>query len=196
MFGIIRSLFVIIAAVAVIGGGTYSYFSATGTTAPGILSAGTLTVDILKQNEASNFVFPAVSLVPGEETKVNFDVKNGGTANIPVNLRGLANGAWANTGFGGVDDIVKVSKVERWDSTVGPSGSWVTLSSTDPVTGIFYYSPTGADTDLFAIPAGDKAQFQLTVKLDNTAGNMYQGKAYNASITVQTKQVLAPWETI
>lgn len=198
---ILRSLFVIIAAVVIVGGGTYSYFSATDTSSSNTVSAGTLTVNLENQNDTEAPVdldFTLSNLAPGGTGLVNFDVQNGGSINQAVHLRGLAQGEWANSALT-EDDLVQVVLVEHWDGA-----GWVTLAGdgVEPIAGLFYYSPDGTDDsdvvvvnpldDLFVIPAGGQAQFQLTVKLDEAAGDAYQGESYDASITVQTKQATAP----
>lgn len=188
MFGIIRSLFVVAVAVAAVSAGTYSYFSATDTATGNTISAGTLTVDLKDQNAATDLDFDVTGIAPGGTSLVNFDVVNGGTALLLVNLRGFAQGAWESAVDTPDNNLMKVTKVERWDGA-----AWATLvSNPSGITGMFYYSPTGTDAALYTIPAGEKAQFQLTVALDETAGDKYQGKAYNASVTVQTKQATAP----
>ncbi|MDD5083664.1 MAG: TasA family protein [Candidatus Moranbacteria bacterium] len=187
MLGILRSLFMVAAAAAVIGGGTYSYFSASDT-AGGTLSAGTLSVDLLNQNTPDPLSFHVTGMVPGGTTLVNFDVQNGGTANIPVNLRGLATGTWDISIPSPDPNLIKVTQVERWNGS-----AWeVLVNSPSGITGVFYYSPTGTDAALYTIAAGDKAQFRLTVKLDEAAGDKYQGKTFDAILAVQTKQATAP----
>lgn len=173
----------VVAAAAVIGGGTYSYFSKS-TTAAGTLSTGELTVNLLNQNTPDLLTFNAIGLVPGGTTTINFDVKNGGSANIPVNLRGFASGTWDISIPSSDPTLIKVTQVEAYFS-----GAWHTLvTNSSGITGMFYYSADGTNLALYEIAAGDKAQFRLTVKLDETAGDKYQGKTFNATIAVQTKQ--------
>ena len=198
MLAIIRSMFVVAIAVAAVSAGTYSYFSATDTSVGNTISAGTLTVNLENQNAPGDLSFAVGGLAPGNTTLVNFDVQNGGTANLPVNLRGFASGAWQSVDTPD-NSLVQVVMVERWNGV-----TWETIAGdgVEPITGMFYYSPDGTDDsdvnvvnpadDLFVIPAGDQAQFQLTVKLDELAGDKYQNEAYDASITVQTKQSTAP----
>lgn len=187
MFAIIRSFFVVAVAVAAVSAGTYSYFSASDVSTGNTLSAGTLMVNLENQNAPGDLSFAVSGLAPGGTALVNFDVQNGGTANLPVNLRGFASGAWQSVDTPD-NSLVKVVKVERWDGS-----AWETLVDTPAgITGMFYYSPTGANAALYTIAAGDQAQFQLTVKLDELAGDKYQGEAYDATVTVQTKQVSAP----
>ncbi|MBP9751750.1 MAG: SipW-dependent-type signal peptide-containing protein [Candidatus Moranbacteria bacterium] len=180
MFNILRSLFVIAAAVAVVGG-TYAYFSANKTAGGNTITTGTLSIDIQGQNtDAVMTSFTVTGLMPGETTLVNFDVKN--TSTTGVQIRGAAFGSWVTPGLDATK--IKVTKVERWDGSV-----WATLASVDPITGIFYDSPLGDDVGNYTIPAGGKSQFQVTVKLDTTAGDAYKSQVYNASLAVQARQL-------
>lgn len=191
MAGILRSVFVIVAAVAMVGGGTYSYFSAKDSAA-GTLSAGTLAIDLKNQNETSDLTFSVPNLAPGGTGLVNFDVLNSSSSGMAIQLRGAAFGAW-EAGIDTPDNtLVKVTKVERWNGS-----AWTTLvNNSAGITDIFYDSPTGADTGNYVIPAGSKDQFQLTVKLDETTGDKYQGKTYDATLKVQARQDGAPtWPT-
>jgi predicted ribosomally synthesized peptide with SipW-like signal peptide len=186
---VLRSFFVIIAAVAIVGGGTYSYFSATDTVSANTISAGTLEVAIENQNSTGALDFDVTGLAPGGTALVNFDVQNGGSINQAVHLRGFAQGAWQSVDTPD-NSLIQVVKVEYWDGSV-----WATLAGNgiDPLTGLFYYSSDGTSTGtLIEIPAGGQAQLQLTVKLDEAAGDKYQGEVYDASLTVQTKQAVAP----
>lgn len=182
MMRILKSLFVAGAAVVVVGGGTYAYFSAKDS-ASGTLATGTLNINLLNQNAETDLSFNVANLMPGGTALVNFDVKNDSTTGIQ--LRGAAFGAWS-----GVDTpdntLVSVVRVERWNGS-----SWQTLvgDGSTPITGMFYDSDNGLEGgSLFTVPAGGKDQFQLTVKLSPSAGDKYQGKSYDASVKVQARQ--------
>ncbi len=188
MIGILRSAFILVAAIAIVGGGTYAFFSTTDT-ASGTIATGTLNINLLNQNETTDFAFAVTNMLPGGTALVNFDVKNNSTTGIQ--LRGAAFGAWA-----GVDSpnnaLVSVVKVERYN------GGWQTIAGDGitPITGMFYDSLDGTDDEanddgddeLYTVSAGGKEQFQLTVKLDPSAGDKYQSKTYNASVKVQARQ--------
>lgn len=187
MFGLIRSLFVVAVAVAAVSAGTYSYFSSQDTSAGNTITAGTLSVDLLNQNETTPLAFAVTGMFPGDEQFVNFDVKNNSTETI--NLRGYAQGTWDSVA-GGVDSLMQVTKVEYWDGD-----SWETINSAaEGITGVFYYSPNGTNAALFDVAPNGTAQFRLTVKLDELAGNIYQGEQYNASVTVEGKQSISGTE--
>ncbi len=176
---ILKSFLIIAAAVAIVGG-TYAYFSVKGEVLGSDITTGTLTIDIQDQNTDTTMTpFHITGLLPGDTALVNFDVKN--TSTSGVQIRGAAVGNWVDTSL--TDTMISVAKVERWDGFV-----WVTLASVDPITGIFYDSPTGADTANYTIPAGGKSQFRVTVKLSVNAGDSYQNEVYNASLYVQARQ--------
>lgn len=188
MIGILRSAFVLMAAIAIVGGGTYSYFSTTDP-ASGTLATGTLAINLLNQNEPTDFSFAVSNMMPGGTAFVNFDVQNNSTTGVQI--RGAAFGEWVGVTSPN-NGLVGVVKVERYD------GGWQTLAGdgSTPITGMFYNSQDGTDDELndggtdalYTIPAGGKDQFRLTVKLDSLTGDKYQGKTYNASVKVQARQ--------
>lgn len=159
---------------------TGAFFTDTKNSTNNTFTAGTLSVNVLDQNQDSAFASENLksNWQPGEEVLVNFDVKNTGT--VPVFVRGFAAGTW-NLPALTAQDKVKVTKVERWNGS-----AWETLM-VNPV-GLFYYSPDGTDSSLFSVNAGDRAQLQLTVKLDETAGNDFQAGVFTSTIHVDARQ--------
>lgn len=180
----------IVMALGLTVGGTLAYFTDTATSTGNTFSTGTLEINLLDQN--ADTVYESETVIddwaPGETALVNFDVENDGT--LPINLRGFATGTW---GDGGLDsqDVVKVTQVERWNGS-----SWELLGGPFPggLTGYFHYSPDGTDASLFEVAPGSRAQLQLTVVLDESAGNGFQNQTFTSSIQVEAKQVDAPWE--
>src|SRR3989339_1504122 len=151
---IIISLAIVLAVGAIVTAATTAYFSDTETSTGNTFTAGTLTLDVLNQNETTPLNVAVTNWAPGDEALVNFDVLNSGS--LPMNIRGFAAGSWNFTPE--YPDKVKVTKVERWND------GWVTLASdSNGITGWFYYSPNGQDANLYTIDAGQKAQLQLTV---------------------------------
>lgn len=177
---IVTSVLSIGAAGALLVGATFAFFSATDTSTGNTLTTGNLTLNIQDQNLDSDFQDETLGTnwQPGEERLVNFDVKN--TGSLPMNIRGFATGSWNFSPSAG--DKVTVTKVEAWNGS-----SWSTLA-TGPVTGYFYYSPTGTNTGLYIVNGGDKAQIQITVKLDESAGDEFQGKTFTAALQAEGKQ--------
>ena len=177
---ILLSVASIAAAAALVIGATFAFFSDTDTSTGNTLATGTLTINITDQNLDSDFQSETLGTnwQPGEERLVNFDVKNTGT--LPMNIRGFATGSWNFSPSAG--DKVSVTKVEAWNGS-----SWVNLG-TGPFTGYFYYSPDGINSSLYVVNGGDRAQLQLTVKLDETAGDEFQGKTFTATLQAEGKQ--------
>lgn len=179
MIGILRSAFILIAAIAIIGGGTYSYFSTTDS-APGTLATGTLSIDLRNQNTTDPFTFSVTNILPNGTALVNFDVQNNSATG--VQLRGAAFGEWDGSVSAPDNTLMKVVKIERYN------GGWQTIYDGVGFTGYFYDSGNASDASNYTVPAGGKAQFQLTVKLDSSTGDKYQGETYNASVKVQARQ--------
>jgi len=182
---IVVSLATMGAAGALLVGATFAYFSATGNSTGNHISTGILTLSITDQNADTAFQSEdlGTNWQPGEERLVNFDVKN--TGNLPMNIRGFATGSWNFTPPAG-GDKVSVTKVEAWNGL-----GWSSLG-TGPFTGYFYYSSTGTNAGLWAVNAGDRAQLQLTLKLDETAGNEFQNKTFTATLQAEGKQINDP----
>lgn len=170
---------------------TGAFFSDTETAGNNTMTAGSLDVSVSVQNEPTT-AFTNIPLednwAPGEEVLVNFDVNNTGT--LPLNLRGAATGTWGEPGLDS-QNMVKVTKVERWEG----SGWDELVSNPAGITGLFYYSPDGTNTALFEVAPGAAAQFQLTVKFDEAAGNEFESKVFTTAVQVEAKQTNAPFSS-
>jgi predicted ribosomally synthesized peptide with SipW-like signal peptide len=174
---------VIVGAGAV--GATRAFFTATQTSSDNKLTAGTMILNILDQNLNSAFASRVLKTnwQPGENVLVNFDVKNDGS--LPIQLRGAATGIWDDPGLDSLNKV-KVVKVEKWNGS-----SFVTIlgDGNTPITGYFYDSSNGLDWGAFNnLAAGDRAQFQLTVQLDGTADDSFQGHVFTSSLKVDARQ--------
>lgn len=184
---IVTSTMSIITAFSLMTGATYAYFTDTQTSTNNAFAAGTLNVSITDQNADTGFINEslATNWQPGEERLVNFDVKN--TGSLPVQLRGFATGAWSDAALD-AQNAVKVTKVERWNGS-----AWeIVAANPSGLTGFFYYSNDGTDTGTFVnVASSSRAQFQLTVKLDSTAGNDFQGETFTSALTIQARQTTA-----
>ncbi len=186
---IVTSVLSIGTAGALLVGATFAFFSATDTSTNNTITTGTLNLSITDQNADTDFESEALgsNWQPGESKLVNFDVKNTGT--LPINIRGFATGAWS---LGSLDpqNKVKVTDVARWNGT-----SFVSiLNVPSGITGYFYDTNDGLSTGTpFVLNTGDRAQYQLTVELDSTAGNDFQGQTFTASLQAEAKQTNATW---
>lgn len=184
------SLMSIVAALAVVGATTFAYFIDSDEGTGNTFATGTLSIDLLNQNTNDPFQGEALitNWAPGETAFVNFDVLNDGT--LPVYLRGFATGEWIPNSLDA--SLVKVTKVERWNGS-----GWEKLGEDENgLTGEFYYSTDGTESSLIALEPNQRAQIQLTVVLDGSAGNEYQGKEFVSSLFVQAKQTTegATWD--
>jgi len=186
---IIMSGISIIASLVLLSGATLAYFTANASSEGNTFAAGEMNIDIRDQNLNTAFVneLLATGWQPGDETLVEFDVRNRGT--LPINLSGLATGTWGQSELDS-QDKVKVVKVERWNGS-----SWETLKNdSGGISGVFYYTSNGNPGGTqFAVAPGERAQLRLTVKFVETAGNDFQGKTFTATIQIAGKQVGAPW---
>jgi predicted ribosomally synthesized peptide with SipW-like signal peptide len=178
----------IVAALSLMAGATFAYFTNQANSSGNVLGAGTLTVSVVDQNQDTAFTSEtlASNWAPGDQTIVDFDVKNTGT--LPVKLYGNASGTW---GVPTLDsqNMVKVTKVERFNGS-----SWVTiLNAPGGITGNFYYTDDGLSTGtVFSVASGERAQLRLTVELSSTAGNDFQGQVFTTSIQVNASQANIP----
>lgn len=175
---IIFSLLMIGIAVAAVTGATIAYFTDVATSTGNTLTAGTLNIEF----EGGYLPVNITNMQPGEEKLIRFDVRN--TGSLDAFIAAYATGSW-NLQDSLDNNLMQVSKVEYWNEG---STSWVPIKTADPITGIVYYSPDGSETALYTLAASQTEQFQLTVKLDETADNAYQGKTYTATINVGAKQ--------
>ncbi len=164
-------------------GVTSAYFTDEATSAQNKFVTGTLKVSVDQSMQTINPVIE--NWAPGDIEEVRFDVVNEGS--LPVNLRSFALGEWFDSSLSA--EMVKVVKVEYWDGS-----AWQVIRQANAgIEGYVYYSPNGYNSSLFELKAGDKEEFKLSVKFDETAGNDYQNKKYKAQLTVEAKQTNAPW---
>lgn len=179
----------IVTAFTLMAGGTFAFFSDTATSETNSFGTGTLSIEI-DQDDQVGGINPVISnLAPGQSTTVLFDVNNNGS--LPVNLRGFAVGSWSGEFGSETPDptLMKVTLVEYWNGS-----AWTPIvSDSEGLSGEFYYSPNGQNLSLFELAAGDHEDFRLTVELDDSASDLYQGKSFNASITADAKQTNAAW---
>jgi hypothetical protein len=104
-----------------------------------------------------------------------------------VNLRGVAIGDWTTPVLD--ENLVKVTKVEFALN----AGAYSTIvNSSSGITGPFYYSPDGSSVNLTSLLPANTLHVRLTVLLDTSANNDYQGQTFQSHITVNAKQTNAP----
>lgn len=178
------SIFSILAALGMMAGATYAFFTDADTSVNNRFDTGELSIDIDQSMVGSGNLLIEDAWLPGEDSVVRFNVENDG--DLPVFLRGLATGEWLNNNFEGSDDIVKVTRVEYLEG-----GDWVTLANNgEGIEDFVYYATnqSGNEGSLIQLNAGSTEQFRLTVELDESAGNDYQNRSYLGNIVVQARQ--------
>lgn len=188
---IIVSTLSILASLTLMAGATYAFFTDSATSANNQLTTGTLNISV---DQSANIFQNSTTISnwqPGEERLVRFDVVNQGS--LPVNLRAIAVGDWAINELD--ENVVKVVKAEYWNGS-----AWTELTANaNGLTGYVYYSQFGTDANLFELQANpEREQFRLTIKLDNSADNTYQGQIFNATVRVEARQTTAgaTWPTV
>lgn len=177
---ILYSGLTILTTLSFMGAGTFAYFNDQASSQTNTFATGTLNVTVDQDGQS---LTPVTNWAPGETATVLFDVNNVGT--LPVYLKAFATGAWVD---GGDASLVKVTTVERWDGA-----AWqVVMNNPAGITGEVFYSSNGTEAGgLIALPASSTANFRLTLMLDSTADNSYQGKSFEATLTVNAKQTTA-----
>lgn len=159
---IIRSLLMIVAAVAVIGGATRALFTDSATVNNNTFSAGTL--DISLSNPSGSLPFQVTNWAPGKTTELRLDIKN--TGSLPAKVTGTVSGTWD---FSGLDGYVNVVDIKYWNGT-----EWI--------------NPATVSGDL-TVNAGATLPIKAVVEFDSDADNTYQGKTYRATFTVSAVQL-------
>lgn len=164
MTRILSSFAIIVAALAIIAGGTYSFFqdqeSKTGT-----FSAGDLNLDL--ENPAGSTPYVINNWAPGESKTFKMDVKNVGTVDLQIKSDDVVmSGNWANAG---VDKDVKIVDVKYFNNAGDP------FTPTDPA----------------VILVGQKLTVEFTVKFIETDTNQsnLENDVYNGSVTIRATDV-------
>lgn len=178
---LITSVGSIVAASAILVGGTFAYFTATASSEGNTLGAATAGLEVVEQNGTDPYAFAITNWAPGDSTVLNFDILN--TGSIDLFIRGYALGTWGD-GALDAEDRVKVTKVERYSG-----GAWEELDADAAgITGYFYYSLDGTDTAHFMVAPDARAQLRLTVEFDVDAGDDFQGQTFTAGIFAEGRQ--------
>lgn len=182
------SAFSILVSLSLMGGATYAYFTDSEISGNNTLATGTLAIGIDQSSGIYENSTVITNWQPNEQRYVRFDVVNNGT--LPVHLRSYATGDWDITSFD--ENKVKVVLVEYWNGS-----DWADLvNNSTGINGLVYFSSDGTSNGtMFPLAAGDRQEFRLTVLLDPTTDNTYQGRTFNSSITVHARQALtgADW---
>ncbi len=139
-----------------------------------------------------------------EERSVYMVVYNRGT--LPFNYRFTVNGSWV--GGGGTPSYMQLRHVHRYASNDW-EGEWGPLNIRSWLNGVGYSWETGVTANTWNYSSGlglnnwfndsssvgsKKYQiYKLTFGLSSSAGNGYQGRSYQYSVSLGTKQTNASW---
>ena len=162
---ILFSLMTLVLVVGMAGAGAFAYFSDTETSTGNTFTAGTLDIGIMKG--PMSFADKAIveNMKPGDTVTFIFKVSNGGT--LPLNY-------WISTEVTG--DIIKPGVNDPFVSAinVGVAGAMGTYSAPESLLpGAFEF-------------------VHITVELPYNAGNYYQGKTGELTVTYYAEQLGGP----
>lgn len=166
MTRILTSFAIIVAAVAVIAGGTYALvFSDTETLNGSTLSAGTVGISF---DSPQTIPFDIDGMLPGDVEELRLDIVNDGDVDAQIAMSDVVvSGSWSN-GLG--DKYIKVIDVKYKNGA-----NWDPIS-TDPV----------------IIGAGNTLKLKVYVEFENDSvddQNAYMGETYTADLSVTATQV-------
>lgn len=155
---IIRSLLMIIAAAAIVGGVTKANFSDSKTINNNTLTNGTVKISL--SNPAGTLPFTETNWAPGQTRTIQLKVTN--TGSLEAKLKAAVAGKWDHTGTDGHVNITSL----KYSTDNG--ATWHSVSSTDDI----------------VLAASNNIQVEAGVTLDKYTDNTYQGRTYRASFSV------------
>ncbi len=164
MTRILSSFAIIVAAAAIIAGGTYSFFQ-DSESVNGTFSAGDLNLALENPDGATPYTI--TDWAPGESRTFFLDVKNTGTVEMQIKSSDVvASGKWVRND---VDKYVKITDLKYYDN----GGNLVTPS--DPV----------------KILAGERLRVKFTVTFEEsgTDQSAFETDTYNGSVAIRATDV-------
>ncbi len=174
MKSIIKSLLTITTVLVLSIGVTSAYFTSRATANPIVFPSGTVDIIVTQQVADGDD-----DLWPGSSHIFEFIVQNTGT--LPVNLKGYFSGEWSNPELS--TDAISFS-----DFRVLSGGNWHPM----PVGGLMI----GQETELIdtftgsnVLASGEHKVYRITMGLDETAGDEYQGEHLTLGLHVAAKQI-------
>ncbi len=178
---ILLAAFTIMVVSALVVGGTIAYFSGT---ADEIATISTATINI---GDTSNFPLNFQNMLPGESQSQEVAVKNGGSrqADLYVQLLSTSGG----TNFCTPSDVlnVKIQQIDGWGG--GVVNTWYNGSICNLFPGWSGSTIAKVAND---VNPGDWAYFRVTLTLDATAGNAYQGASNTDTVHMIAVQYDGP----
>ena len=178
-----KKLLIVVALVAV-GVASYgivrAYFSKEVAATPATFTAGTINIDIAKNDANSSASVGLNNWMPGDTSWVAYDVKNNST--VPVTLSGHVDGAWDFWAYGTNDRLVTVTGAQYWDGS-----NWQELNANPH--GSFTYADARWPGTLIQLPVNGTVTMRMQAAFNVNAENDYQGHVYTANVFVTAHQV-------
>jgi predicted ribosomally synthesized peptide with SipW-like signal peptide len=178
---ILAAALVIVVVSALVTGGTIAYFSGTAD------QNTTVTTATINIGGAANFPLDFLNMLPGESQSKEVAVQNGGSrpADLYVQLLSTSDG----TNFCVPNDVlrVKIQQINGWGGAV--IGTWYNDSICKLFPG---WSGSTIAKVADNVAAGDWAYFRVTLTLDATAGNAYQGASNTDTVHMIAVQYDGP----
>ncbi len=174
----------LLASVALLAGTTFAWFTDSVTNTGNRIQAGNLDVELVDENGVpiaeDDPIFDYELWEPGYSTRAKFGVKNNGT--LAVKFRMSFKEIMITDGIGDVLDVYRLDN----DATTIPEDAVPTCTLADALQGNDQgYTPVyGMDLLL----PGETAWLNVAVKMNEQAGNQYQGAAAMFDIQVVATQ--------
>jgi predicted ribosomally synthesized peptide with SipW-like signal peptide len=190
------ALMAVLITVALAGIGTYAYFSDTKVSSANTFAAGTLVFKIVDPGVAGNQVFNVTGMKPGQVVTDYLVVANDGTMDMKWK-------AWLSSGYGAgtLFDVLKIRWIINPSDYTDPTGytsagpadglvmDWRPIADlTGPDNGNMQWKNPGA----VAFQPGWAAVYKIEVKIDENAGDTYQGNSYIGDLNFLATQYENP----
>lgn len=200
------SLISIVAALSIMGGATFAFFSSSGTSTDNTFASGTLRLflDDVNETAVDGTVVGSITasgFAPGQSTSGFVSLDNDGSISFAEVEMGIDTSITANPdATGDMSSVLILEEVRFDDATpdsacvgganiastidaqVGNSDGTLRLSEFDDGAGTNVY-------DAFpGIAAGDTRNVCFVVRFESTAGNEFQGDTANSAITFTANQ--------
>jgi spore coat-associated protein N len=180
----------IFAALALMGGAAYAFFSDTATSTGNTFSSGTLAIQLDDENEAGPLDTVTASigtgvsapLVPGGTVSGFISMHNSGTINIAEVKLSATQTTPSTPDLAGVLSIT--SAVIASDSTCTTGNFDITSSFTT----LAALNSTGVDMPNSSLAVNETKYLCLTLTMDSNANNDYQGKTIVETFTFEGHQ--------
>lgn len=194
------SVVMLVASVALLMGLTFAWFTSTVTNSGNQMQAGTLGIQ-LNDGKTEPIMKSKAQWEPGYSEKAEVKVSNTGSLWLKYAI-GVANVKTSGTNTGDITKVLDVYVVNKAkdqvaaDDLTAASGNFIgTVAdlSTDGENSFTghkapYLAPKGASDEVAGTTYDDNDTFTLVVKMDEQAGNEYQGQGATFDIVARASQ--------